>query len=53
MAKAGTDDAAVGEEEDGVERRPISFEQQPRREEGSAEKAMGTRGDLGTPAVLR
>jgi hypothetical protein len=31
---------------------PDSFERQPRRGEGSTEKAMGRPGDLGTPTTL-
>jgi hypothetical protein len=53
MENAGTSNAAVGAEEDGVGRRPDSFERRPRRGEGSVEKAMGRPGDIGTPTALR
>jgi hypothetical protein len=53
MSNASTGDATVGAEQDGVGRRPDSFERQPRCEEGSVEKAMGRPGDLGTPTALR
>jgi hypothetical protein len=53
MANAGTGDATVGAEEDDVGWCPYSFERRPQHKEGSAEKAMGRPGDLGTPAALR
>jgi hypothetical protein len=52
MAKAGTSNAVVRAEDDIVGRCPGSFERRPRRGEGSAEKATGRPGDLGTPAAL-
>jgi hypothetical protein len=48
MEKADTGDAAVGEEQDGVEQHMVSSERRPRRRE----EPRGRPSKLGTPVVM-